>query len=59
MSRRRVPFEVAGFVNRCTYVVDSFRGTEGFRWCLFVNDNFDDADMLPWDGESDGQEPPF
>lgn len=59
MMKRKVPFEIAGFVDRQVWIVDSFRGTSGLRWCSFVNDNVSDEDVVPWNGESHRQEPPF
>jgi hypothetical protein len=59
MEARKPPFEVVGFVDRYVYVVDRIRGTAGYRWQFFVNDNFDDDDWAHWDGDSDGGKCPF
>ena len=56
---RKVPFEIAGFVDRRVWTVDSFRGTARYRWCFFVNDNVDEKEVLPWTGDSPHFECPF
>lgn len=59
MRYRKVPVEVAGYVDRYVWVVDSYRGIAAFRWCSFVNDNISEDDLCPWVDDSEVSDCPF
>ncbi|WP_390475555.1 hypothetical protein [Altererythrobacter sp. MTPC7] len=47
MKTRRVPVEIAGYVNQSRWVVDIIRGTADWKWHSVVNDNVRESDFLP------------
>jgi hypothetical protein len=59
MAGRKIPCEVAGFVDRRIFIVDSYRGISAFRWYSFVNDNHDESEISPWLGDSSPDDCPF
>ena len=59
MAIRKVPVEVAGFLNRHVLDVDDCTDEYRYKWRSFVNDNFEDDDILPWSGNSEVDDCPF
>ena len=51
-TNRKAPVEIAGYVDQRRWIVDRFRGTEGFRWYSVINDNYGESEELPWFGDS-------
>ena len=56
---RKPPVEIAGYINRQCWVVDTILGTEGFRWFSVINDNYSDDEEIPWFGETVLNDSPF
>ena len=56
---RRAPVEIAGYINRRCWVVDTILGTERFRWFSVINDNYGSDEEIPWLGDSSVDDTPF
>lgn len=59
MLVRKVPVEIAGYVERLAWVDDHVNGVVGFRLISWVNDDHGDDDFLPWEGDSIVDDCPF
>jgi len=59
MNKRKVPAEIAGYMNRYVLVVDIHNQTFQHRWMSVINENYEDDDVLPWAGDSSVDSCPF
>lgn len=59
MVARKVPVEVSGHIERVIWVNDRVLGVVGFRRISWVNDDYEEADFLPWEGDSEVSDCPF
>lgn len=59
MAARKVPVEVSGYASRLMWVDDHMSGVAEFRLISWVNDDYDEDDILPWCGDSTVDDCPF
>lgn len=59
MQPRKIPVEITGHIERVIWVNDLDRGTAGFKPISWVNDDYNEADFLPWHGDSEPDDCPF
>ena len=59
MNKRKVPVEVAGYVDHWVLVVDIFNRDFCCRWMSVVNENYSIEDVSPWSGDSRPDDCPF
>jgi hypothetical protein len=55
----KAPVEIAGYIDRRLWTVDTTLGTAGFRWWSCINDDYLPGEFLPWEGDSSVDDCPF